>query len=276
MSLLSRFRVPRVGLQPRELDARDPQLIARMADLVSKTIVRYHRAEVRGVERVPAGGALYVGNHNSWAYTPDTVIFCDAVYRAHGVSAVPRGLAHSLPMKVPLLGPLLLRIGAVQANHGNAEALLARGDKVLVYPGGDVEAARPFRKRHQIDFDGRRGYVRLALRAKVPIVPVVAAGAHATTIVIDDLRWLASLLGVDKLFRLKVWPLTLSFPLGLTLGPLPLFIPFPTRILVELLEPITFERGGERAAADDAYVRACADRVEATMQSALTRLASEL
>lgn len=258
-----------------DLDGRDPQLIDRLADVVDNTVARYHRAEVRGVARVPAGGALYVGNHNSWAYTPDTLIFCSAVYRAHGLAAVPRGLAHSAPLKTPLLGALLVRIGAVQANHGNAEALLGRGDKVLVYPGGDVEAARPFRKRHQIVFDGRRGYIRLALRARVPLLPVVAAGAHATTIVIDDLRWLASLLRVDKLLRLKVWPLTLSFPFGLTVGP-PLFIPFPARIIVELLEPICFSRGGERAAADDGYVAECAARVESTMQAALTRLAGEL
>lgn len=257
------------------LEGRDDALLARLAGFVEKTLVRYHRAQVRGVERVPGGGALYVGNHNSWTYTPDSLIFCAALYRRYGLDALPYGLAHSAPMNTPLMGGLLVRLGAVRASHHNAEALLERGRKVLVYPGGDVEAARPYRKRHHIVFDGRRGYVRLALRTGVPIVPVVAAGAHATTIVIDDLRWLARLLRVDTLLRVKVWPLTLSFPLGLTLGP-PLFIPFPTRIIVEILDPVHFERVGEGAAADETYVTRCAEQVEQSMQRCLTRLAREL
>jgi hypothetical protein len=72
-----------------------------------------------------------------------------------------------------------------------------------------------------------------------------------------------------------VWPLVLSFPLGLTLGPLVPYIPYPSRILIEILEPIRFERTGEEAAADEAYVAECADLVEGRMQVALTRLAAE-
>jgi hypothetical protein len=106
-------------------------------------------------------------------------------------------------------------------------------------------------------------------------VPLVAAGAHSTFLVLHDNRWLARLLGADRWARMKVWPLTLSIPWGLTFGPGVPYIPWPTRILVEVLEPIRFERAGDEAAADDAYVRQCADRVETAMQETLTRLAAE-
>jgi 1-acyl-sn-glycerol-3-phosphate acyltransferase len=145
----------------------------------------------------------------------------------------------------------------------------------MVYPGGDLDAMRPFRHRNRIVFGGRRGYMRLALREGVPIVPVVAAGSHATFIIIDDLRWLARLLRADRCLRIKVWPLTLSIPWGLTLGPLFFYIPFPVRIRVEVLTPMRFARAGEEAASDEAYVGACAAEVEGAMQAALDRLSSQ-
>ncbi len=76
-------------------------------------------------------------------------------------------------------------------------------------------------------------------------------------------------------FRLTVFPLALSVPWGLTLGPLPPYLPWPSRILIEALPAIHFPRTGDAAAADDAWVTACAHHVEARMQAALTRLAAE-
>jgi 1-acyl-sn-glycerol-3-phosphate acyltransferase len=167
-------------------------------------------------------------------------------------------------------------LGAVRASHDNGEKLLQRGEKVLVYPGGDEDALRPYRRRNEVVFGGRQGYIRLALRTGVPIIPVVAAGAHATFYVIDDLRWLAKLIGANRWGRFKVWPLTLSIPWGLTLGPLLPHIPWPTKILIEILEPFHFERTGPEAAADEAWVSECSRRVESTMQSTLYRLAAEI
>ena len=89
------------------------------------------------------------------------------------------------------------------------------------------------------------------------------------------LRWLARLTRMDRLFRLDVFPLVLSAPWGLTVGPLPVYLPYPSRILIEVLEPIAFERTGAEAARDEVYVLRCAQQVESTMQSALERLAAE-
>lgn len=258
------------------LENRDPAAIERLCRVIEATVVRYHRAEVRGIERVPAGPVLYVGNHNSFTYMPESYILGAAAWRAHGIDAVPYGLGHEVVLQYPIVNQLLAPVGAVRASHENGERLLGAGKKVLVFPGSDYDALRPFRHRNRVVFGGRRGYMRLALRTRVPIVPVVTAGAHSTFYVIDDCRWLARLLRADKLFRVKVWPLTLSIPWGLTLGPPPPHIPLPSRILQEVLEPISFERDGPNAAADPDWVDQCSGRVQSAMQETLTRLAEEL
>lgn len=268
---LSRYRLYDID----RVDQRDDALVERLARALGPFVTRYHRAEVRGVERVPPGPALFVANHNAGLWTPDSWLLCAALWRAHGVEGVPYGLGHEVVLGAPVFNQILIPLGAVRASHDNALRLFAAGRKVLVYPGGDVDSLRPFRHRDRIVFDGRRGYIRLALRAGVPVVPAVAAGAHSTFLVIDDLRWLARALGIDRRLRLKVMPLILSFPLGLTVGPLLPYLPFPSRILMEVLEPIRFELSGDAAAADEDYVSACAAEVESRMQAALTRLAAE-
>jgi 1-acyl-sn-glycerol-3-phosphate acyltransferase len=194
----------------------------------------------------------------------------------HGIDALPYGLAHELPMNIPGVGTFLSRLGAVRASHENAARIFNQGSKVMVYPGGDVEALRPYRDRNRIRFDGRRGYLRLALRHGVPIVPVVAAGAHAGFIVLSDGRKLARVLRLDRLFRLKALPVSFSLPWGITVGLLPPYYPLKTRILIEVLEPIHFDRCGEEAAQDEAYVRACDERVRTAMQRKLCALALEV
>ena len=257
------------------LDNRKESVIARMATLVDQMLTPYFRAEVRGLERIPPGAALYVGNHNGGLLMPEGMLLGAALYRTLGMAAMPYGLGHEFAISVPVLHELVVRLGAVRASHSNALRLFERGAKVLVYPGGDYEAMRPYRDRDRIVFGGRNGYIRLALRAGVPLVPIVAAGAHQTFLILDDGRWLAKLLHADRLLRVKVWPITHCLPWGIVVGPGLLYWPWPTRILIEALPPIQFERQGEEAASDEAYVRACADQVEALMQAALTRLAAE-
>ena len=207
--------------------------------------------------------------------TVDSFIFGAAVYHQRGIVDVPYGLGHEWMIRAPGAHPLLMRLGAVRACHENAQRLFAANHKVLVYPGGDVDSCRPFRDRHRIVFDGRKGYIRLAIRSGVPVIPVVSCGAQSIWVVLSDMRWLAKLLGFDKWLRIKVMPLTLSVPWGLTLGLPPPFIPLPVRILIEILEPIEFDRHGEEAASDEAYVDACASLVETTMQRCLDKLADE-
>ena len=112
------------------------------------------------------------------------------------------------------------------------------------------------------------------MSAGVPIVPLVASGAQSTFYVISDNQWLAKTLRLDKMLRLKVLPLMLTFPWGLTLGPSPPYVPFPTKIVMEVLPPMLFD-GGEEGTQDEAYVQECDRRVHEALQAKLSELAEE-
>ena len=255
------------------LDNRDRWFVEKMIAIVEHVMQPYHRAEVRGMERVPRGAALYVGNHSGGAMTIDSFLFGAAVYRAHGFDGLPFVLAHDFAMNAPGLHHVFSALGCVRASRDNARRLFAEGRKVLVYPGGSEESMRPFRDRNKILFGGKRGYVRTALEHGVPIVPVVGQGSHGTLIILEDVKWMAHLLGMDRAWRLRSWSIAFSLPWGLTFFPPPLYLPLPAKIRMEVLEPIRFERSGPEAAADDEYVAECAAVVEGRMQEALTRLA---
>ncbi|MCB9534567.1 MAG: acyltransferase family protein, partial [Myxococcales bacterium] len=220
---------------PDSLDNRSEKTLMRLVPVID-AFARYHRAEVRGVERIPDGPALFVGNHSGATLSIDTFILAGAIFRERGLDYLPFGLAHDFAMTVPGINELLSEVGAVRANEKNAAALFAAGRKVMVYPGGDVDAMRPFRARNEVRFDGRAGFARLAIRHGVPIVPVCAHGAHGTLIIFDDLRWLSRALGVDRRFRLKVFPVSWSIPWGFWVGPVPPYFPLPTRITIEVLD----------------------------------------
>ncbi|MEO7328142.1 MAG: lysophospholipid acyltransferase family protein [Minicystis sp.] len=261
-----------------DLDAlrRDPGLIDLIERRFEPWLRRWFRAEVRGLERIPEGAALLVGNHSGGFLTPDTFLFGTALYRARGVDALPYGLAHETPLKLPWIGDLISRLGAVRAGHEAAHRLFAAGHKVLVYPGGDIDAFRSSLDRDKVIFGERRGYLRLALREGVPLVPIVSAGSHDGWIVLSDGRWLATMLDTRRLLRTEVLPITLSIPWGLSIGAPPGYFPLRARILIETLPPMTFDRRGEEAAGDTAYVEHCHTLVHGAMQSALTRLAGEI
>lgn len=256
------------------LPARDEPLLARLAELADALVRPYFRAEVRGLERISAGAALFVGNHNAGLLAPEAFILFAAL-RHRPLADLPYALTGDLLVAAPALERAAARLGIVRARPEAALRLLAAGAKVLVYPGGDVESMRPFVDRDRIVFGGRRGYVRLALRAGVPIIPVVAAGAHSTFVVLSDGRRFLQALGLGSRLRLTTWPISLCLPWGVLIGPAQVHLPWPTRILEEVLPPIHFERAGEAAASDAEYVRSCAERVESTMQLALTGLARE-
>lgn len=257
------------------VENRSEAAVERAASLLDGPLKAFFNPVVRGLERIPRGAGLYVANHNGGVLFPDVYIVASAIFRARGLIDTPYALAHDLAIRPRYLNELFAPLGAVRAAPENAHRLFEAGHKVLVYPGGDVENLRPFRDRDRIVFGERRGYVRLAIREGVPIIPVVSSGAHSSMLVLDDGGRIARLLGADKLLRVKVCPVVLSFPWGLTIGLPPPYLPIPTRIYTEVLEPIHFEKTGPAAAADSDYVEQCHLRVIDAMQVVMTRLAKE-
>ncbi len=254
-----------------DLSGRDPDFIR--ANLPAWWLIStlYHRAEINGFDRVPDGPVLFVGNHSGGNMTPDSGVFLLGFNTYFGVERPIYALAHRLVAAAPVIGRYLRRLGVVAASQKAARHVLAEGASVLVYPGGDVETHRPWTARHEIRFDGRKGFIRLAAEAGVPIVPVVADGGHDTFFVLTDGRRLAKTLRLDRLGRLKVLPISLALPWGINVGDFLGHLPLPTKIRVEVLEPIdVVERFGDDPDLDEAYAE-----ITSLMETALLRLASE-
>lgn len=256
---------------PGGLKGRDPEFIRRMLPRFWLLAQLYFRAEVNGFENVPDEPVLFVGNHSGGSNTPDTFVFTLAYHTYFTVEGRPLvALAHEIVVNMPIVGDFARKFGMVRAGQTVAADLLKEGANVLVYPGGDVEALRPWKDRNKIVFDGRKGFLKLAHAQRVKIVPVVAMGGQETFFVINDGRSTAKFLRFDKLLRVKTVPLSLSFPWGLLPGDLP-HIPFPAKIRMQVLPAIDLrEMFGDDPDWDQAY-----GYVTSAMQVALSGLATK-
>ncbi|HEX2392493.1 MAG TPA: 1-acyl-sn-glycerol-3-phosphate acyltransferase [Solirubrobacterales bacterium] len=254
------------------LEDRDPDFIRQNLPLLWLLSTFYFRAEVRDLARVPAERpVLLVGNHSGGNVIVDTLIFSLAFSTRFGVERPFHQLAHNLAVGWPLVGGLLRKSGTLSASHRHAEKALAAGAPVLVYPGGDWETHRPSWHGNEIDFAGRKGFVRLALDAGVPIVPVVSIGGQETALFLTRGSRLARALRLDKVARLKVLPISLALPWGLNVGDFAGHLPLPAKITIQVLPPIDLtERFGPDPDHDEVY-----DFVTDQMQTALDALARE-
>jgi len=253
--------------------ARDPDFLRRARPVLER-YVAYFRPEVRGFERLPARGPfLVVGNHSGGQTPPDLPVLLTAWWRERGVEEPVYALFHSFFLSLPGVGRAMTRAGAIEAGPAPAEAVLTSGGILIDYPGGDYDVFRPWLARNRIDFGNRLGFVRLALRTQVPVVPAVSVGAHETLVVLARGEHLAKWLHLDRRFRIKVMPLVAGPPFGIVPGGIPTW-PLPAKITVELGEPLDWaSRYGPQAALDEAVVRRCYDELTATMQGTLDRLA---
>jgi 1-acyl-sn-glycerol-3-phosphate acyltransferase len=252
--------------------ARDPAFIRGQMPRVER-LLRYFAPDVRHAERVPASGpALVVGNHSGYVYFPDLWATALALVRRRGIDAPTFGLAYDLLFAVPGVESFLRRLGALPAGGRAAEAALSAGGAVLVYPGGDWEVCRPWAERNRVDFHGRKGFVRLALRTGVPVVPVVSHGSHHTVVVLSRGDRVARALGLDRV-RVNVMPWLVGVPFGVApvLPPAPL----PAKVTVEFLEPLDWSDAGAEGARDPALVQARYDQVIGLLQDGLDRLRNE-
>ncbi len=254
------------------LEDRDPDYLREMLPLLWLLSTFYFRAEVRDLGNVPADRpVLLVGNHSGGNVIVDTFIFSLAFSTYFGVERPFHQLAHNLAIAWPFAGEMLRKSGTMSASHEHAEQALAAGAPVLVYPGGDWETHRPSWEGDKIDFAGRKGFIRLALDAGVPIVPVVSIGGQETALFLSRGGGLAKALRLDKLLRLKVLPISIALPWGLNIGDFAGHIPLPSKITIEVLPPIDLEREfGPDPNVDEVYAH-----VTAQMQEALDGLAAE-
>ncbi len=262
----ARRRIPRA-----DLDERDPDYIREHLPMMWLLASLWYRGEVRGLGNIPdEGPVLLIGNHSGGNMTPDTIVFTLAFNTYFGVERAFYQLAHNLVLSMPGLAGLR-KFGTVAASHSNASKALDAGAALLVYPGGDVEVHRPSWLSHKVDFADRKGFIRLAIEQNVPIVPVVSIGGQETALFLSRGEHLARLFALDRMFRLKVLPISLALPWGLNIGDMLGHIPLPAKITIETLPPIDLEADfGPRPDVDEVY-----DHLIRQMQDTLDALAAE-
>jgi 1-acyl-sn-glycerol-3-phosphate acyltransferase len=252
---------------PDRLDARDPVAIRALLPLVRTLNRRYVRLRVEGFTALPRDPVLFVANHSGGFADPSICCTLGTLWEARGPEAPLYALAHDFAMQhFPPFGRAIQRYGALRASPSNARAALARGASVLVYPGGDLEAYRASRRRDEIVLGSRLGFVRLAQESGVPIVPIVAQGAHRSAYIISEGAWLSQLVRLKQWSRLERFPLALALPWGLAVGPWLPYLPLPFSIQLRALAPIS--------APPDAEPRQIHERVRCAMQAALDELAA--
>lgn len=260
---------------PNRLDQVDTAMMRRAAPLVDAACRSWFDLDVQGTENLPEGPALVVGNHASGITFVEALGWGARLFLDGHMDPPWHGLAHDAVVAMPVMGTFMIRCGALKASHANADAAFAAGRKVMVFPGGNPEAFRAWKARGEVRLEGHKGFVRLALRHGVPIVPVVFHGGHDGFFVLAENRWLARASGARRWLRTEVWPLYVGLPWGLMLGPM-FHLPLPVKVVSRILPPIPLDPWGPADVDDPVAVDALYTRVQAALQEGLDALAAEV
>jgi 1-acyl-sn-glycerol-3-phosphate acyltransferase len=219
----------------------------------------WFRAEWEGLDKIPAaGGALLVGNHAG-------AVPSDAPVIMHGIeSELGRpvyGLAVYFFRTLPVVGTLWSRAGGVPARPDNAYRLLHDQEQLaLVFPEGIKGVSKPFSDRYQLRRFGRGGFVEIAMRAGVPVVPIAIVGSEETMPILWQMPQLAQALG------LPYFPVTANM---LLMGPVGLVVPFPAKLKMRVLDPVAFDIEPNRERYPKGKVIEESERIRQMLQDAL-------
>jgi 1-acyl-sn-glycerol-3-phosphate acyltransferase len=262
------FRLPPVAEEPAAV--HDPRLgdvdefgrSERVRSLVRKVYDpmyrRWFRAEWEGFEKIPTdGGALLVANHAG-------AVPSDAPVIMHGIeSEIGRpvyGLADHFFKKAPVVGTLWARGGGVVAHPDNAYRVLReRQELALVFPEGTKGTSKTYNERYRLRRFGRGGFVEIAMRAGVPIIPIAVVGSE------ESMPILFKLPSVAKAAGLPYFPVTAN----MALGPLGTFLPFPAKFKLRVLDPITFDVEPDQPRYSRSLIMDESERIRQEIQEAL-------
>ena len=225
----------------------------------------YFRVDAKGAEGVPEKGpALIVSNH-SGGLPYDGPMISLAIYNNNRARRDVRFLVDDFVPELPVIGTFIQRMGGIRACHENAMRLLAAGQLLGVFPEGLNGVSKPFEQRYQLQHFGRGGFIRLAMRTGVPIVPVAVVGAEE----IHPIIWTSERLG--KPFGMPYFAFTPTFP---WLGPLGV-IPMPVKWKITFGKPIDFSHFDPADAEDYELVRRESEAIRQQIQRMLTKTLAE-
>jgi len=231
----------------------------------------WFRMEIEGWEHIPPAPALLIGIHSGAPFVWDAWTVGVQWWRHFGRARPLHGTAHDALMALPGFGEYFRRMGVLPAHADSISAALAAGQDVALWPGGERDSLRPWVKRDEAVLAGRMGFVRLAIRSAVPIVPVATVGGPDSMPVLATGRRIARVLQLDRIARLKMFPIALQFPWGVSPALLP-ELPLPTKIRTAFQPAVVLDGDPERAD-DEAYVKEKYEEVRARIQAGMDALA---
>ena len=231
----------------------------------------WFRMEMEGWEHLPPPPALLIGIHSGAPFVWDAWTVGVQWWRRFGTDRVLHGTAHDALMALPGVGAYFRKMGVLPAAPDSIATALAAGRDVALWPGGEVDSLRQWTERDKAILAGRKGFVRMAIHTGVPIVPIATVGGPDSMPVIATGRRLAKVLQLDKVARLKMFPIAVSAPWGISPAMLP-EIPLPTKIRTAFQAPVEVEHDPERAD-DEEYVEEKYHEVRASIQRGMDALA---
>ena len=229
---------------------KDATLSSSLRPLAELLYEKYWRVRVEGAEHLPAGPCIIVANH-AGALPLDGPVLHLALRRERPELEESRWLLEDQIFHAPFVGVLANRLGAVRANPENALRLLEENRPLIVFPEGFHGLSKPFSERYQLKRFGRGGYVKIALRARVPIIPVAIVGGE------ESMPLLGKIPG--GLFGVQYLPITVP--------------PLPARWHLRFASPISLEGAPTEPERDLAWVErtnlAVRDQIEAMLTDML-------
>ena len=256
-----------------DLDGPDWSFMERQKYLWNPLMDYWFRMKIEGWERIPDPPVLLIGIHSGAPFVWDAWTIGAQWWRHFGTSRKLHGTAHDALMATPLIGSYFRRMGVLPAAPDSIATALAEGHDVALWPGGERDSLRPWTKRDEAVLAGRTGFIKLAIRSCVPIVPIATVGGPDSMPVLSSGKRLAKVLQLDKIARLKMFPIAVQAPWGISPALLP-EIPLPTKIRTEFQDPVELDCDPDRAE-DDAYVEQKYDEVRSSIQRGMDALARQ-
>ena len=254
-----------------DLHGPDETTMQRQKFFWNALVDYWFRMEMDGWENLPEPPVLLVGIHSGAPFVWDAWTVGVQWWRRFGQDRLLHGTAHDALMAIPLIGRYFRAMGVLPAAPDSMATALAEGRDVAVWPGGEVDSLRPWHERDRANLAGRNGFVKMAIRAGVPVVPIATVGgADAMPVLIRGDR-LSHMLRLDKLLRLKVFPVAVSLPWGIAPAALPQF-PLPAKIRTRLMPAVEVDHDPERAD-DTEYLERKYDEVQSSIQRGMDALA---
>ncbi|WP_163720149.1 lysophospholipid acyltransferase family protein [Mycolicibacterium psychrotolerans] len=253
-----------------DLAGQDEATMQRQKYFWNTLVDHWFRMEFDGWENLPDSPVLLVGIHSGAPFVWDAWTVGVQWWRRFGQARPLHGTAHDALMAIPVIGRYFRAMGVLPAAPDSIATALAEGRDVALWPGGEVDSLRPWSERDQANLAGRKGFVAMAIKAGVPIVPIATVGGADAMPVLIRGDGLSRALRLDKLLRLKVFPIAVSLPWGIAPAALPQ-LPLPAKIRTRLMPAVEVDHDPARA--DDAdYV----DRVYREVQDSIQRGMDEL